>query len=120
MEIAGSDPLVRDTAHTYFVRRPHAWGWINSPFADDIPFPCAGVTRCKILLVCTITNTWLIDSDPHRYIPIMISRMIIALKKVASSRQAHRGVGALPTNLQDSYTPHRAENESIRLSTYKQ
>ena len=73
-----------------------------------------------MLLVCMATNAWLINSDLGRYIPMMISRMIMSLKEVASSRETHLVMdipSALPMNLQDSYAPHRVE--SIRLSTLK-
>ena len=57
-----------------------------------------------MLLVCAIKNTMLISFGLYRFMPIMISRMIISLKKVASSRQAHVNVdvsGAFPMNTFD-------------------
>lgn len=63
---------------------------------------------------------WLINLNLDRYIPMMISRMIISLKKVASSGQTHMGPDVptvIPMSLQDTYTPHRVEN--IHLSTFK-
>jgi len=54
------------------------------------------------------------------YIPMMISRMIMSLKKAASSQQTHMGMdapNAFPMNSRDSYRPNRVE--SIRFSTIK-
>ena len=64
-----------------------------------------------------MTDAWLIDSDLDRYIPMMISRMIISLKKVTSSRKTYMGMeipASLAMSPQDSYAPHLVE--SIQLS----
>ena len=73
-----------------------------------------------MLPVYPLTDTRLINSGLDRYIPMMISRMIISLKKVACSKQTHIGgvelSNPLETNLQNSYAPHPVD--SIRLNKF--
>lgn len=52
---------------------------------------------------------------------MMISRMIMSLKKAASSREIHVDLdvtNVLSMGLQDSLSPHRAEN--VRLSILRE
>ena len=73
-----------------------------------------------MFLLCEWDNVWLINFDLDRYIPMLISRMIISLKKVASSRETHLAIdtmGAVPTVPQGDYTSRQAE--AIRLSTFQ-
>lgn len=65
-----------------------------------------GGIRCKTFLTRTVFEEWLINSDSTRFIPMMITRMIISLKKVASSRQPYLDLGipsGLSMRLQDSH-----------------
>ena len=80
-----------------------------------------GETQCGIFFIVTTTNVRLTNLDPPRYIPMMISRMIISLKKVATTRQTYMGMDAanvLPTHECNSHTPHRVERETFPLSTF--
>ena len=66
----------------------------------------------------TITDAQLIDLD--RFIPMMICRTIISLKKVASTRQLHMSIelpSGLPANLRDIHTHHATGN--IQLSVLR-
>jgi len=89
-------------------------------YANYLPF-FTGEVRCKIILACTITDVWLIDCDLARVIPVMITRMIISLKKVASSGQPHASTdvlqSGLPTNLRDIYSFR--PTDSMQLSVFK-
>jgi hypothetical protein len=113
--------LARDTTHTCSVSRPrHAIRSLHFPFANNT-FPSTGGPRCKMLLVCTMASVWLIDLDHDRFIPMMTSRMIMALKKAASSRQTRMDLElptSLPVSLQDTCPSHRVE--SIQLSNIKE
>lgn len=69
-----------------------------------------------MFLVRETTNAWLTDFGLNRYIPMMISRMIISLKKAACFKThiIMDDQNSLPMNLQDYHRSHR--EESIRLS----
>ena len=54
-----------------------------------ICFSSVGEILCEILLTRTVSYVWLSDPALVRLIPMMITRMIISLKKVASERQPH-------------------------------
>ena len=73
-------------------------------------FPPVGGTWCETaFFIRTISDLWLIDSDPVRFIPMMMARMIISLKEVASSRQPCLDLevpSELLANLQDTHSPH--------------
>ena len=68
-------------------------------------FPPVGGTLCEVFTY-TRSDVWLINSDLVRFIPMMIARIIISLKKVASSRQPYLDLGipsGLSMRLQDSH-----------------
>ena len=76
-----------------------------------------GGTRCEMLLVRTIIGMQLTGSGPVRFIPMMVTRMTISLKKVASSQQPYLDMdvpSGLPTDLEDNPSPRTAGG--IRLS----
>lgn len=57
-----------------------------------------------MLFVPTTSDAQLTDSNLFRFIPMMISRMVISLKKAAGERQPHLGLevpSVVPINLQD-------------------
>lgn len=63
---------------------------------------------------------WLIDLVLARLVPVMVTRMIISLKKAASSRQPHLDLGVstgLQMDLQGVYSPHAVD--SIPLSVFR-
>ena len=68
----------------------------------------AGDTLCEMPPSLTVNDTELIPRPPVRFIPMMITRMIISLKKVASSRVPQMNL-EIPSeflvHLQDSYSP---------------
>lgn len=72
---------------------------IHPPF-----FLSVGETPCKIFLAhIIISDRWLTNFDITRLIPMMIARVIISLKKVASERQSYLGSEVppiSPVNLQ--------------------
>ena len=79
-----------------------------------------GGIRCKTFLTRTVFEEWLINSDSTRFIPMMITRMIISLKKVASSRPPRLDMKApigLPTKLQDTRSPRTPDD--IQLSEFR-
>ena len=122
MLIVGSAFLAWVRSYSYRVSRPHIYSWSYSSFSDESSFPCAGETWCKMLPVHTLTNTRLINSDLDSYVPMMISRMIISLKKVACKQETPSSVdvniiGSLPMHSQYSCTPHPVE--SIQLVPLK-
>jgi len=62
----------------------------------------------------------MIDMDPTRFIPMMVTRIIISLKKVATERQPYLGPEiptAPPTGAQDYHSPHVVD--TIPLSALK-
>jgi len=76
--------------------------------------------QCEMPLTHTITDARLIGWDPVRLLPVMIGRMTISLKKVASSQRSSMSMGVstgLPMNLQDIYSPHPVGG--IQLSVLK-
>ena len=74
---------------------------------------------CKILLACTTSNARLVtDMDLIRFIPMMVTRIIISLKKVATERQPYLGPEVPtepPTGVHDYYSPNVAD--IVPLST---
>ena len=73
-----------------------------------------------MLLANTTTDAQLTDLDLVRFIPMMTSRIIISLKKVASSGRIHMSGEALSgpsMNLQDTHSHHPLDN--IQLSPFK-
>ena len=84
-------------------------------------FPSVGVTQCETVSARTITDARLTEFDLDRLIPVMISRTIISVKKVASSHQPlHMSAELLdgpPVTLQDACNPH--STEAIQLSVFK-
>ena len=59
---------------------------------------------------------WLTGSNPIRFIPMMVTRMVLSLKKAASSRQPYLDLVVqteLPTDLQGT-SPHAVDD--IQLS----
>ena len=79
-----------------------------------------GGTRCEILLARTISDVWLTDSDPVRFIPMLMSRIIISLKEVAGSQRPYLNPevpNGLSTYLLDSHFPQTAGG--VRLSQLK-
>lgn len=68
----------------------------------------AGGTRCEISLTRTIIGVWLRNLDSVRFIPMMIARMIISLKEVASSRPLYLDPempSGSSTYFQDGHSP---------------
>ena len=122
MLIVGSTPLASSGGHTYRVSR-HTHGWTRSFvcfFANYSFFPPAGETQCEIFFACKMGDARLIDFGLVRLIPVMISRMTISLKKVASMQEAYMSLEiptGVPTNLQDTHSPRPTDN--IRLSLLK-
>ena len=84
-----------------------------------ICFPPVGDFSCEILLAQTIRDAWLSDLVLIRLIPVMITRMIISLKKSASKPHMDmEAPSAFTLGLQDSEcTAHTAEG--IPLSVIK-
>lgn len=75
-------------------------------------FTLAGEILCEMFLARTMGNVWLIHSDLARFMPMMITRMFISLRKVASSQRRRLDLevpAGSPTHLQDGYSP-RAVN----------
>ena len=73
-----------------------------------------------MLLAHAITDAWLTDLDLFRLIPMIISRMIVSLKKAASSRQPHMSMGiptGLPMNPQDTSSSRSVGG--IQLSVFR-
>lgn len=73
-----------------------------------------------MISVCTIADTWLMDLDFDRFIPMIICRMAMSLKRVANTQQSHMSVGTLPglpEDSQNAHPPHAVDN--IKLSTLK-
>ena len=71
-------------------------------------------------LAPTIRDSLLIDLDPVRLIPMMVSRIVISLKKFASERRGHLSVDVpskMPMSVQDGYNSHPVEG--IPLSVLK-
>lgn len=52
-------------------------------------FALTGEMRREIISTHTITRGWLINLDLDRFIPMMVSRMIMSLKKVATSQRLY-------------------------------
>ena len=71
--------------------------------------------------VRTVTDQWLIDFDPDRFMPMMISRMIITLKKVAVSQQSYVSVEipTAPSTMNNRNVPSIHPMDDIQLSTLK-
>ena len=79
-----------------------------SDFPCFVFFSFAGDTLCAMPPPLTVNDTELIPRPPVRFIPMMITRMIISLKKVASSRVPQMNL-EIPSeflvHLQDSCSP---------------
>ena len=70
--------------------------------------------------VRVLSGVWLINLDIIRFIPIMVARIVISLKKAAGSRQTRLGPevpNRFPIGLQDTY-PSRAV-EGIPLGVFR-
>ena len=72
--------------------------------------------RCSSLEQC---DAWLSDLIFFRLIPVMVTRMVISLKKVASERQplSLENPTSFPMGLQDDYSAHAVNG--IPLSVLK-
>ena len=71
--------------------------------------------------VHTITNQSLIDFYPDRFMPMMISRMIISLKKVAAKQRSNVDV-EIPTGLPTTNTGYTSSSHptgDIQLAVLK-
>jgi len=82
-------------------------------------FALTGETRREIISTRTITHGWLTNLGLDRFVPMMVSRMIMSLKKVATSQRlyatAELPIGQ-PTDT-DLYIPPAADG--IQLSLLK-
>ena len=77
-------------------------------------------TQCEAPFAFTISDALLTDLYLVRLIPIMISRMMISLKKAARSRQPHLDLEiptGTSTNFQHSHSGHQAV-DAIPLSVF--
>ena len=105
------------TAHTYSVSRPYTRNLIESPLLITLHyFPLAGETRCEMRLAHTIPNAWLIDLDSIRFIPMMIGRIIISLKKVASSQHRQLSIEVPTGSRSNPQDTNSRPVENIQLS----
>ena len=83
-------------------------------------FPPVGEILCEILLARTICYAWLIDPAFVRLIPMMVTRMVVSLRKFASERQPHpllEAPNALPMGSQNGHSPRAVDG--IPLSVLK-
>jgi hypothetical protein len=85
-----------------------------------LPFPPVEGILCKILLTRTTPNSWLIDLDLIRLIPLMTTRVIISLKKAAEKPQPDLTFGTLggsSANATGRFPPRQVDD--IPLSVFE-
>jgi len=73
-----------------------------------------------MLLAHTVTDVCVTDLDLARLIPMIISRIIVSLKKAASSRPLTMSLEiptGLPMSLEDTRSPHTMD--TVRLSVFE-
>ena len=112
--------VVTVTGHRHSVSNLEHSAGANRPLPINLYFPSAGGILCETIFAYTIDGTRLIDFDLDRFIPMMMSRMIISLKKAAQSGPPHTSIvlpTLSPTALSDTRSHHTAD--PIRLSVFK-
>jgi len=74
-------------------------------------------TGCKMDFARTVTDARLTNLDLNRFIPLMICRLIMSLKKAATSHPTHISI-EVPTETPVTYQDTQG-TESIQLSEIK-